>query len=96
MNTGSEIPDVESTVRILDGKNESRESLKKFFDIAVKNAMDKAMQQATQELMEEQKKAIQQIVDEYKATLRQIVEEEKKNIWEKAEELRNSILKLGL
>lgn len=96
METAAGTSKTDNIIRVVENRNESKESLKKMIDTVVKNALDQEMQKATQEILEEQKKAIRQIVDEYKSVLRQIVDEEKKNIWEKAEELRKSILKLGL
>jgi F0F1-type ATP synthase membrane subunit b/b' len=81
---------------IVEEKDEYREAIRKQLNDEVKKIYDLEIQSATQELIEEHKKAIRQVVEEYRNAIRQVVEEEKQEIWKKAEILKKSMLKLGL
>jgi len=78
------------------GKDEYREAIRKQVNGEIKKIIDLEIQNAAQELAEENKKAIRQVVEEYRTTMHQIVEEEKKKIWEKAESLKKSMLNIDL
>jgi hypothetical protein len=75
---------------------DTRVSATNVIDQELKAMIEEEIQNATKELMDEQKMAIRSVVEEHKRIIRDVLEQEKLFIRSNKEDIRQSIIRLGM